>query len=245
VAQGGLTVGLDDRREGAPALYDLAVPRASYQTHAVDWYLDVLRRLGVPVHWDFEWLPRNEEAATVVESVWPANGHRWIALQPGARWLNKRWPAERFAALAQRLLTQDASARIVVLGEMATGRSARRFRRAGDRCLDLTGQLPLPGMVEWLRRCALIDRRTTPGPRAPSPSRWDGRAHRPVRTDRADPYRSLPGNWPCSPGGPPLRAWHEGDLCQCRTVGVPQGAVGGAGVPGGGGPAEVSGWPVG
>ncbi len=157
LAQGGLTVGLDDRREGASGFHDVSVPRASYQTHAVDWYLDVLRWQGVPVHWDFDWLPRNEDAATVVESVWPANGHRWIALQPGARWLNKRWPAEHFAALAQRLLAHDESLRIVVLGGDADRPlGAQVAGLAGERCLDLTGQLSLPGMVEWLRRCSLM-----------------------------------------------------------------------------------------
>lgn len=157
LAQGGLTAGLDDPREGAPAFYDVPVPRPSYQTHAVDWYLAVLRRLGVPVHWDFEWLPRNEAAATVLEAAWPRNHERWIALQPGARWLNKRWPAENFAALTRRLLDHDPSFRVVILGgddDQPLG--AQIAAAAGERCLDLTGQLALPGMVEGLRRCALL-----------------------------------------------------------------------------------------
>ena len=157
LARGGLTVGLDDPREGAPGLYDLAVPRASFDTHAVDWYLAVLRRLGVPVHWDFEWLPRNDEAATVIDSFWPIAGERWIALQPGARWFNKRWPVAHFTALAGRLLAHDPSLRIAVLGgndDQPLG--AEIAAHNGERCLDLTGQLSLPGMVEWLRRSALL-----------------------------------------------------------------------------------------
>lgn len=157
LAQGGLTIGLDDPREGAPALYDLTVPRASFDTHAVDWYLTVLRHLGVPVNRDFEWLPRNEEAATVIDSFWPIAGERWIALQPGARWLNKRWPVAHFTALANRLLTHDPSLRIAVLGgndDRVLG--AEIAARNGARCLDLTGQLSLPGMVEWLRRSAVL-----------------------------------------------------------------------------------------
>jgi lipopolysaccharide heptosyltransferase II len=157
LAQGGMTVGLDDRREGAPAFYDVAVPRASHRTHAVDWYLDVLRHLGVPVDWNFDWLPRNAEAATVVESLWPSQGERWVALQPGARWLNKRWPAESFAGLARQLLEYDPSLRVAVLGGAADRPlGAQIAETAGGRCLDLTGQLSLPGMVEWLRRCALL-----------------------------------------------------------------------------------------
>ena len=156
-AGGGMTVGLDDRREGAPALYDIAVPRPSYDTHAVDWYLEVLRHLDVPVHDRFEWMPRDPEASVVVDPVWPRDGRRWIALQPGARWWNKRWPVERFAALARRLLAADESVGIVVLGgndDRSLGDAVATV--AGPRCLDLTGQLSLPGMVEWLRRCEVL-----------------------------------------------------------------------------------------
>ena len=156
-AQGGLTAGLDDSREGAPAFYDVAVSRPSYRTHAVDWYLELLRQLGVPVAGDFEWLPPNKAAATVLASVWPANGERWIALQPGARWLNKRWPVENFAALARQLLAYDPLVRVVVLGSEADRPlGAQIGTAAGEGCLDLTGRLSLLGVVEWLRRCALM-----------------------------------------------------------------------------------------
>src|SRR5262249_7209052 len=55
LANGQRTIGLDDPREGAPGFYDLAVPRPTPQTHAVDWYLGVLPPLGVPVHHQFTW----------------------------------------------------------------------------------------------------------------------------------------------------------------------------------------------
>ena len=38
LANGDLTVGLDDHREGARGFYDLVVSRGSWDTHAVDWY---------------------------------------------------------------------------------------------------------------------------------------------------------------------------------------------------------------
>ena len=63
LANGQRTVGLDDPREGARAFYDIIVPRPSYNTHAVDWYLGVLPPLGVPVHNRFEWLPERPAAA--------------------------------------------------------------------------------------------------------------------------------------------------------------------------------------
>ena len=54
LANGKFLIGLDEVREGARGFYDLAVRRASFHTHAVDWYLSVLPQLGVPVHKNFQ-----------------------------------------------------------------------------------------------------------------------------------------------------------------------------------------------
>src|SRR6266700_1500354 len=48
LANGALTVGLDEPREGARGFYDLSARRPSFHTHAVDWYLRVLPLLGLP-----------------------------------------------------------------------------------------------------------------------------------------------------------------------------------------------------
>ena len=92
LANGALTVGLDDSREGARGFYDLNIPRPSYHTHAVDWYLGVLPALGVPVHRRFTWLPERSGVAVAIREKWQPKPACWIALQPGARWLNKRLP---------------------------------------------------------------------------------------------------------------------------------------------------------
>ncbi|HKS35842.1 MAG TPA: glycosyltransferase family 9 protein, partial [Verrucomicrobiae bacterium] len=70
LANGSLTIGLEDRREGAAAFYDIAVPRPSFHTHAVDWYLNVLPVVGVPVHWNFTWLPPRERVAAELRAKW-------------------------------------------------------------------------------------------------------------------------------------------------------------------------------
>ncbi len=111
LANGELTVGLDDAREGARGFYDLVAPRPSFHTHAVDWYLETLRLLRVPVHWNFTWLPERKEVAAGVREKWQSDTARWLILQPGARWINKRWPVESFAELARRLATEAAELR--------------------------------------------------------------------------------------------------------------------------------------
>ena len=157
LANGKLLAGLDEPREGARGFYDIIVPRASFHTHAVDWYLAVLPRLGVPVHTNFVWLPERQQVAEGINVKWNPEPGRWIALQPGARWLNKRWPVEHFTELTRRLASEYAQVRFAVLG----GNDDRSLaeivcRAAPDRCLNLAGQTSLPEMVEWLRRCDLM-----------------------------------------------------------------------------------------
>jgi len=157
LANGKFLIGLDEVREGARGFYDVAVRRASFHTHAVDWYLAVLPRLGVPVHKNFQWLPERPEVADAVQSKWQTNGARWIALQPGARWPNKRWPAEHFAGLVRRLAADFSDARFAVLGVEGDKPLGEIIARsAPGRCLNLCGQTSLPEMIEWLRLCDLM-----------------------------------------------------------------------------------------
>ncbi|HLZ53315.1 MAG TPA: lipopolysaccharide heptosyltransferase II, partial [Verrucomicrobiae bacterium] len=157
LANGQFLIGLDEVREGARGFYDQAVRRASFHTHAVDWYLAVLPHLGIPVHNHFSWLPERPEIASTVRSKWQTGNARWIALQPGARWPNKRWPVEYFAELVRFLAQSFSGARFAILGSKED-KSLGGFisRVEPERCFNLCGQTSLPEMVEWLRLCDLM-----------------------------------------------------------------------------------------
>jgi lipopolysaccharide heptosyltransferase II len=157
LANGKFLIGLDEVREGARAFYDVAVPRKSFHTHAVDWYLAVLPRLGIPVHKNFRWLPERPEIAAAVKSKWPIEGAHWIAIQPGARWANKCWPVENFAGLVRLLAKKFPDARFAILGSRDDKPLGEIISRAEpSRCLNLCGQTSLPEMVEWIRLCRLM-----------------------------------------------------------------------------------------
>jgi len=157
LANGKLCIGLDEPREGARGFYDYVVQRPSRLTHAVDWYLRVLPVLGVPVDDDFQWLPPRPAVAESVRHKWPVDEARWIVLQPGARWRNKRWPVEFYAELVRLLAPANPPLRFAVLGggeDRQLGDAVARTDPA--RCLDLTGRLSLPEMVEWIRLSELM-----------------------------------------------------------------------------------------
>jgi lipopolysaccharide heptosyltransferase II len=126
-------------------------------THAVDRYLAVLPLLGVPVHKQFCWLPEHPRFAARLREQWPVDSARWIALLPGARWNNKRWPVEYFAEVTGRLLADWPDVKIAILGgkaDCALGSAISAANR--DRCLDLTGRTELLEMIEWVRLCELM-----------------------------------------------------------------------------------------
>lgn len=157
LANGQRLIGLDEIREGARGFYDLAVPRKSFHTHAVDWYLAVLPPLGVPVHNRFIWLPERPAVAAMVKSKWPTDGSRWIALQPGARWENKRWPAKYFAELVRQIAAQFPDTRFAILGSGEDKSLGEIISRAAPaRCLNLCGATSLLEMIEWVRLCDLM-----------------------------------------------------------------------------------------
>jgi heptosyltransferase I len=205
LVNGQLTIGLDEPREGARGFYDVIVRRASFHTHAVDWYLSVLPALGVPVHWDFEWLPRRPVVAAALRHKWPVAHYRWIVLQPGARWSNKRWPAESFAALAHRLLAARPDCRCAILGgQDETPLGTIISRAAPERCLDLTGRLSLQEMVEWIRLSELmVTNDTGPMHVAAAVGTPVVALFGPTEPRRTGPYRqlhqSLQLNLPCVP----------------------------------------------
>jgi lipopolysaccharide heptosyltransferase I len=157
LANGKFLVGLDEPREGARGFYDLAIPRATYHTHAVDWYLSVLPPLGVPVHKNFDWLPERPDIAAAVREKWPGENRRWLILQPGGRWLNKRWPVENFAEIVRQLAAKHPEIQFAILGGADERVLAQDIKSAApERCLNLCGELSLLEMVEWVRRGDLM-----------------------------------------------------------------------------------------
>jgi lipopolysaccharide heptosyltransferase I len=164
LAWGKLLIGLDNPREGgregASGLYDVAVG-ASEDGHAVGRYLSILPALGVPRHMNFQWLPERPALAASVRAKWPQAAinpqSRWIAIQPGARWPTKCWPAQNFAELVRLFAQKFPDARFAVMGGASDKPLGEVISRAApERVLNLCGETTLPEMIEWLRLCGLM-----------------------------------------------------------------------------------------
>lgn len=219
LARGQFLIGLEDAREGARGYYDLAVPRKSFHTHAVDWYLSVLPPLGVPVHDDFTWLPRRPEVAAAVKSKWKTENKKWFVLHPGARWENKRWPVEKFTETVRLLSPKFPGIHFTVLGA-AVDRSLGETicRAAPDRCLNLCGETSLLEMIEWIRLSDLmITNDTGPMHVAAALDKPLVAIFGPTEPRRTGPYGQMNSvlrmDLPCSPCLKSHCTWHNPIEC--------------------------------
>jgi len=205
LAKGELLVGLDEPREGARGFYDIIVRRESFHTHAVDWYLAVLKALNVPVHWNFEWLPERRAISEEVKRKWQTESARWIVIQPGARWLNKRWPIENYTELVRQLAVARPEVRFAIMGGKDDIQLGADIVKADPkRCLDLTGKISLPEMVEWIRLSdMMISNDTGPMHVAAALGKPVVAVFGPTEPRRTGPYGQLKNvvriDLPCSP----------------------------------------------
>ncbi|HEU4383313.1 MAG TPA: glycosyltransferase family 9 protein [Anaeromyxobacteraceae bacterium] len=124
------------------------------RAHATELYAEALRPLGV----ERPGRPRvflSPQARARAEEALAKVGRPAVALAPGARWATKRWPAERFARLAEALAADGAS--VVLCGGPADAEALAAFRAAcrAPVAADLSA-LPLDALAASLGRVRLL-----------------------------------------------------------------------------------------
>jgi lipopolysaccharide heptosyltransferase II len=129
--------------------------------HAVDRYLDLARQLGVVPDKTVAFpLPERSEERDWVERLWQREGIRAretvCVLHPAARWETKRWPAERFAGLADRLIAEKELRVVLVGGRDQLRQVADVERQMKKRALNLGGSTTLLQLAALLRRANLL-----------------------------------------------------------------------------------------
>ena len=142
--------GLSDGREGATNFYNehIKVPRS--HLHAVDRYLLLPRQLGLEVdRVEFPLAPDPRGPKAGRESL--------ILINPGARWLTKRWPAPRFSELIACLAARWPDHRIAIIGSSDERLGAEAIARAAHANIEvLAGRTTLPQLMDLMRRARLV-----------------------------------------------------------------------------------------
>jgi ADP-heptose:LPS heptosyltransferase len=85
----------------------------------------------------------------------PVDGRECVCVHPGARFPSRRWPAERFAAVADSLAEHEY--KIVVTGTSGEAPVTRALCNAMHApALDLTGKLTLGMFAALVSECAMV-----------------------------------------------------------------------------------------
>jgi heptosyltransferase-3 len=103
-----------------------------------------------------------DETMAQVEAMIPASGGDGpiLAVGPGVEWMGKRWPAERYAKVATKLLAEDgplAGGRLMIVGEEIDREAAHTIRYAVPRArvIELQGRLTRLQTAAALSKAAL------------------------------------------------------------------------------------------
>jgi ADP-heptose:LPS heptosyltransferase len=119
-----------------------------------------VRQLGVPVEGAPRFaLPAWPAAEAWVDRLWATEridpAGPLCVIHPAARWVTKRWPADRFAAVADRVA--EAGWRVAIVAGAAQREEAaavgRLFRHGA---IDLVGRTSLPQLAVLLRRATVL-----------------------------------------------------------------------------------------
>lgn len=137
------------QREGAWLFSRPVIPDPS-SFHIVDQYVDVARAAGGEADFaDFGLGPGADDLASV--GVKLGSPGRFVAINPGAAWATKRWPAESFAQVIDELATAGVAS--VLLGgkaeaDLAAGRAVREACRSEP--IDMQGKTSVGELIALL-----------------------------------------------------------------------------------------------
>ncbi len=140
----------------------LLTKRVAYRhdRHEVENFLAVLREDGVPVindHLEL-WTTAEEErkAASVLAKAGIAPEERLAAIHPFSAVVERGWPLENFAGLAERL-RGEINCRVIVIGGPRDRPSFDKMKSLfGEDVADLVGACGLRETMVLLKRCALF-----------------------------------------------------------------------------------------
>jgi ADP-heptose:LPS heptosyltransferase len=125
--------------------------------HEVLRYLRLTRHLGASSqsdHLEFPLLPEDRQSLQRLPLRLPNRG-TYVCVHAGARLPSRRWPAQRFAELADRIADQGMT--IVLTGSAWEAGMARQVaRHMSAPALDLTGQTDLGALALLASEAALV-----------------------------------------------------------------------------------------
>jgi len=147
-----------DRKLGILLTKRIKHTKQEGKKHELEYTLDLLRGLGIPIKHTDTYFPISPKARTTVEQLLKSEGigegDKFIVIHPSASCPSKRWPQERFQRVI-KLLRSRVGFKVIVI----TSQSEREFgeRLVGESgVIDLRGSLSIPEVGALLKQAALF-----------------------------------------------------------------------------------------
>jgi len=152
-------IGYNSEGRWRGCLYTRIVEADRFGMHQVRYHLKATEALGLTGPAPAPALVVSPEARSTAERLLKEAGcdasRPLVCVHPGARWWFKSWPAERFAALADRVQS-DTSAQVLFLGgEQERGAAGRIAQSMQTPFRSLVGRTGLQELAAVLARAAL------------------------------------------------------------------------------------------
>lgn len=147
------------RKEFAHLFYTTTVAPRPEWVHVIDTYRKLIEAMGGR-DWGVEFaLPEKPGAATSAGGLLTQRKidlDRYAVIIPGSAQVSKCWPADRFAALSDRLASEHGLA-VVATGGKSESPMIEQIRSLAEHPIaNLAGRTSLPELVEVLRRARLV-----------------------------------------------------------------------------------------
>lgn len=154
-------VGFADGREGSCWCYTERIKCSPAAIHAVDRGIDLLHQIGISVDGSVTF-PLTVPAAAEhwADALWKkeqiVEGENTVVFHPAARGETKRWPAERFAQVADQLASSMGARIVLVAAREQIAHVDEVARHLRGRAINLAGASSLLELAALLKKASLM-----------------------------------------------------------------------------------------
>lgn len=147
-----------DRKMGFLLTHRLKHNKQQGFKHELEYTLDVLRKLGIPIVSKQTYFPLSDIKRQEIENLLKVHGlgqkDRLVVLHPSASCPSKRWPEESFSRLAA-MLKQSFDCKIAIITAQGQEGCAAAIVEENE-VIDLRGKLTISQIAALLSRAALF-----------------------------------------------------------------------------------------
>ena len=153
-------VGYKNKKFGFLLTHGIKDTRPEGRQHEIQYCLDVLRHIGIPVE-----DPQMVVAISLESEQWVERFLRenliteftpLIAVHPDASCISKKWPAQNFAELINLIHQHHPSKILLIGGDTTRAISSQIMPLLEEPVIDLSGKITLSQLSSLLRRCQVV-----------------------------------------------------------------------------------------